>query len=128
FVGVNNRLTLVSSLGQVVLIVALAALGAIALASLAKTPRIGAPLAAAVLVINCGLLVRKEIQNQDPWIAAGREQDKIFAAVDAGLPNPPPGSVVVTFGHPTYIEGVPVFLDFDLGFALQLRHSEAMAR
>ena len=111
--GTTNRMNVLAAVGFVLVVVAIARL----------LPR---PVAlAALLLIGAGYVVRVW-DDQEGWQRSATEQERVLAAVRTGLPAPPRGATIYTFGAPSFAApGVPVFsLAFDLRAAVRLQYDD----
>ena len=64
--------------------------------------------------------------DQRGWQRSAEVQEEVLAAVQAGVPDPPPGATIYSFGAPSFVApGVPSFsLAFDLRAAVRLRYDD----
>jgi hypothetical protein len=126
--GIGNRFGAVSSLGVVLLVMALCALAATGLAALVRRPAWMGALAAVGISVTLAQWIVQEARNQDAWAQSWRESERVMAAVRESLPaRPPPSSAVVTFRHLTFIlpADVPVFgASWDLNGAVRLAYRD----
>lgn len=119
--GVGNRVNAFAALGLVAVAYAVAMLAAEAVAAIARDARrpaaVGAVLVTALAV---GYVIQIERDTTD-WDRAGALQSRILGQLARAVPHPPRGATFVTFGHPAYSKGIPVFAaPWDLNGAVQL--------
>jgi hypothetical protein len=128
--GMFNRVNVLAAIGFVMLVYSLVMVAGVMLARGLPRPR---PAAAAVAVLASGLLavgyahqLRADIAI---WDYAAATQDEVVDTVASLLPDPPPGSVIYTFGHPTSVgDGLPVPIfaaSWDLDGAVKNRWDDA---
>ena len=125
--GVGNRVNVMAAVGVVIGVYAVVVLGATLLfRGLPGWKRAASSLSvavAAVLAIGYAADVRSD---QQAWARAETEADAVLDAIQATVPNPPPGSVIYTFGHPgNERPGISIFgSTWDLLGAVQLRYDD----
>lgn len=106
--GFNSRVFVVASLGYAVLIVAVAFLAAIGWTALARRQDAALPVALVAIVAFAIPFTAQELSNQDDWIAAHREQERILGAIEDGIGHDMPADgpvAAVTFRHPVNVQG-----------------------
>lgn len=126
--GVGNRVNVLAAMGIVTFAYAVVA---VAVTLLLRAVRAGAgfapvaAFAAAVLVLGGGY-VGRVLDDKAQWAAAARAQSAVLDGLRAAMPDAPPGSVLFTFGHPTWwAPGVPVFASsWDLDGAIALLYDD----
>jgi hypothetical protein len=128
--GFANRLLVTSSLTYPLLYVSAVALIAIGLATLFRRPSWMLPLAIVGMVLATGGLIGRELQRQDDFSAAWTEQQRIIDRIQHTLPPPQHNSVIISFRHPTALDGgmVSFDTDYDLDGALKLRYGDSTIR
>jgi hypothetical protein len=128
--GFGNRLIVVSSLFYPLLYLAAIVLAAIGLIALVKRPSLAVP----VVVVGFGLTVAqfvdRELQRQDDFSAAWSEQNRILSKIQQAMPEPAPGSTIISFRHPVEMGGglASFATDYDLEGALELRYRDRTIR
>jgi hypothetical protein len=119
--GTMNRMNVLAAAGIAVLVYALVRMAA----GLVAGRR--APLVAAVALsaIGAGYVVQV-LDDQRGWKRSADVQDEVLAAVRTGVPDPPAGATIYTFGAPSFVApGIPSFsLQFDLRAAVQLEYGD----
>jgi hypothetical protein len=128
--GFANRLLATSSLFYPLLYVSLAVLFAIGIAALIRRPGLSVPLAALGVLLVGVQMVGRELQRQDDFSAAWKEEQRIIHSVQRTLPSPEANSVIVSFRHPIVLDGglVSFDTDYDLDGALKLRYGDPTIR
>ena len=124
--GFADRLVIVSAPFYALLLVSVSFLIAIGLMSLARRPALAGPLA---LILLAGIAIHsfsRERQRQNDLAATWREENRIIDSVTETIPDPAPGTEIVTFRHPVNMPGGFVtFGDyFDLDGALKLAYED----
>jgi hypothetical protein len=109
--GAYNRLLVAASLGGVFLLTALAWLLGLGVASLARRPALAPAIALPALALLAAGLLRQELRNQDAWIRAAREEERIVRLAARALgPAPSREAGVALFHHVNFSpEGVPLW-------------------
>jgi hypothetical protein len=128
--GQFNRVNVLAAIGYVMLVYSLAMVAG--LVAFRGRPRWHlasssvAVLAGVLLAAGYAQEVRADIAV---WDRAAAAQDQVVDTVASLLPDPPHGSVLYTFGHPTSFDGVPVFAaSWDLVGAVQTRWTDPSLR
>ena len=108
--GLANRLSAAAALGEVVLLVALAWLVGIGVATLARRPRVATPVALVLVAVTTASMVRTEVRHQRVWAQSWTESQKVQGAIRNAFPTLPRNSAVVTFRHNDFLPPeIPVF-------------------
>ena len=128
--GFGNRLLVTSSLFFPLLYVSAVVLIAIGLAALIRRPSWVIPLAGVGLALIAAGLVNRELQRQDDFSAAWKEEERIVDRIQRTLPSPLPNTTIVSFRHPLILDGglVAFATDYDLDGALKLRYGDETIR
>jgi hypothetical protein len=129
--GAYNRLFVAASLGGVVLLTGSAWLVALGVASLMGRPRMAPAGALAVLAVIAGGLLRQELRNQDAWVRAADEEERIVAVAKRALgPRPPREVGIALFHHANFSpERVPLWsTSWDLQSRLRVLYGNRRLR
>jgi hypothetical protein len=128
--GFGNRLLVTSSLSFPLVYVSAIALIAIGLAALIRRPGWAIPLAGVGIALLAGGMVNRELQRQDDFSAAWKEEERIVDRIQRTLPSPKANSTIVSFRHPLIMDGglVSFATDYDLDGALKLRYGDSTLR
>ncbi|HEX2160315.1 MAG TPA: hypothetical protein VHF88_00650 [Thermoleophilaceae bacterium] len=125
--GIANRINAVPSIGWVLVLYGLAMLAATIAFRGQRQRRLGA---SALALVACAIVAASWLESIDreaeAYMRAYSEGERVLQTVETLLPDPPPHSVIWTFGQPVEIApGIPVFGNtWDMTGSVQLMYDD----